>query len=191
MLIKIYLFLLGLLFFTTSSFAQTDLGFGDRFILGSSAGYLNHINPVYKDVVYHEIHWDKKAMVSLNPSFYAGIRWLSVFTRGSSVIYQEGQKDNYYVVGAFSEFDVIPETTHRLFIRLSYNYGNICICGIEDPYKVDGLHYPAIAIGTEYYFTKLLAVSIEGENLLILPRSERPTNFVRYGVGLKMRIDVE
>lgn len=182
--------LLVLLSFCLSSLsinAQTNQKFGDRFIIGQSFGYINQVNEFYKGVIFHELHWDKKAMISLNKSFYAGIRWLSIFTKGDSYNYSE-EKNSYYVVGAFSEFDVIPKFQHRAFVRLAYNYGNYCVCGPENPYKEDGLHYPAVAIGGEYYFTKHLAVSAEAENLFIMRRAANPDNFVRYGIGLKVSI---
>ncbi len=170
---------------------QADQSIGDRFILSSSAAYLPHINPeinrTYKGTVLHQIFWDKKAMVSIHRSFYGGIRWLSIFTKGNSFVYNK-EKEHYYIVGAFTEFDVLPQYQHRAYVRLAWNYGNYCLCGEEDPYKQDGLHYPSIAIGAEYYFTKQLAISVEGENLLTLPRSLKADNFVSYGIGLNYSI---
>lgn len=182
-------------FFLCSQFIQaqesTNQKFGERLIMGQSFGYINQVNEFYKGVIYHELHWDKKAMINLNKSFYVGIRWLSIFTRGDSYNYNQDKKDNHYVVGAFSEFDVIPQFHHRAFVRLAYNYGNFCVCGPENPIKEDGLHYPAIALGGEYYFTKHIAVTAEAENLLILRRSTNPDNFVRYGIGLKVSLSTK
>lgn len=168
--------------------AQTNQKFGERLIIGQSFGYINHVNEFYKGVIYHELHWDKKAQINLNKSFYVGIRWLSIFTKGDSFNYNKDKKDSYYVVGAFSEIDVIPKFQHRAFVRLSWNYGNYCVCGPENPFKEDGLHYPAIALGGEYYFTKHLAVTAEAENLFLINRSLDPDNFTRYGIGLKVSI---
>jgi len=190
MVIRFYLIFV-LFICWVSGHGQSNIGFAERFILGSSGTYISHVNEFDRGIAYHEFHWDKKAMVNINRSFYGGIRWLSIFARGNSILYEKGRRDSYYVVGAFAEYDVIPLFQHRGFIRVGWNYGNICVCGFEDPYKEDGLHYPAIGVGAEYYFTKHLAVMAEVENLLILTRSVEPDIFFRYGIGLRMQLNVQ
>ena len=185
-------FIFIILFISQTLLGQEEnQGFADRFIVGSSFGYIVQKNPVLKDLVFHEMHWNKEAMISFNRLFYGGIRWHSIFTKGSSFDYFGDSWDkweSYYLVGAFSEIDVIPKFQHRGIIRLGWNYGNYCVCGETDPYRQEGIHYPSISFGGEYYFAKNLAVSIEGETLLMLSKSVPVEAFTRYGIGLKYSI---
>jgi hypothetical protein len=163
--------------------AQTPQNFGDRLIVGTSFTYI----PLWEDgpeFTLDEYTWSKNIAVNLNRHFYLGIDFRNIWTRGS--MYQASDAQNqYYMVGAFSQFDFLPNERLRLFAEGSLYYGNYYQPLIrEDPYRKDGLVYVGMGAGLDLPLWKFLSLDLAFHFNKIPAEWRVSDNFTQYIIGL-------
>ena len=168
--------------FTSVFFAQEELKFGQRFIVGTSMTYILERNEFLPNN-YHEFTWNKNIAINITKSLYVGLSYQNIYTRGSSVRIKD-ENNNYNIFGAFLQYDFLPLRKDKLGIELSWNYGNYCTCGSDDPYKNDGLNYIGIGGGYERPITKLISAEVGFYLYDIIGKVENKYAFTQYIVGL-------
>jgi hypothetical protein len=141
-------------------FSQKKLKFAERLIYGSSLTYILHNDENFREIKFHEFTWNNNIAVNITPALYFGIGYMFVHTRGSMVFPNSPNKENYNLTSAFLQYDFIPNEKMRIFPEVSWSYGNYCFCGIEDPEKIEGLHYLGLGAGLDYPITDRLSIDV-------------------------------
>ena len=172
---------LGCVLFVSLLFVQDTNKLGNRLIVGTSLTYIWETNDDLPNT-YHEFTWNKNVAVNLNKYIYLGISHLNINTRGS-IFDTSKSKNNYYLTGIFSQFDFLPSKKERLFIEGSWNYGNYCTCGNEDPFREGGLHYLGIGLGYDYPIYKNISLDLSFVGYKPLNATDKYT-YTQYVIGL-------
>ena len=187
MLPKYFLLLLTLLL-SYSSFAQffgekqAPLRFAERGILGTSLTYIP--NQAERGApVYHELTWHKNIAVNITPSLYVGLSYLSLYTFGSS-IRRNNDRANYFLFGSFVQYDFLPKNKSRFFLESSWHRGNYCTCGVEDPYKREGLNYISLGFGFEFPLKYNFSLEVGGASYQILDSIRIKYTYTQYVAGI-------
>ena len=180
------LLIIFLLFFSLSMYAQTNPNFGQRIIIGSSLTWISDNDGAGFGYRFNEYTWEKNIAVNVNKSLYLGLSHKHIWSNGSTVM-PEGIKDNYYMFGAFGQYDFFPKRKMRLFAELSLNRGNYCTCYhllTVDPFKVENLNYLGTGGGVDLPITKFLSVDFSFMVHNILNDVPRKYAYNIYIVGL-------
>jgi hypothetical protein len=185
----LYLIPVFSLFVAANKTQAQDLKFAERLIVGTSLTYINHPNPNIRNIYFHELTWNKNIAVNLNRSFYFGLHHLNIYTRGSSALPNPDYRASQYLAGAFLQYDFLPEIRERLFLELSWSYGNYCTCGYDDPYRREGLRYLGGGVGGDIPINNFLSLDL-AFNLYrpVLLDVDYITGYTQYTVGLSFDI---
>ncbi len=164
--------------------------FGDRLIIGSSYTYISNNSYFDKRIKHHEFTLNVDAALNLNSRWYLGLSYKDIRTKGSTISKYKDKKENYYIVGLFTQYDFLHQNKYRLFAHVSGNYGNYCTCGDEDPYKVEGLHYLGLGMGFDYPLMPWLSIDLSGVGYIPLDKIDNSSSytFTQYVIGLNLDI---
>lgn len=172
-------------------------GFAERLIIGSSLTYIPTSLSQISEPVYHEFSWTNNIAVNINSYAYFGIEYINLFTKGNAY-YQSEEKNNYYLVGAFTQVDLLDLTARRtslkenkarLLVELAYYYGNYCECGYNtSPYKVEGLNYLGFGIGGDFPILNWLSLDVTFKSNSILKDIPEKFGYNYYILGLNIDI---
>lgn len=170
--------------------------FADRWILGSSLTYIRFSDGPLAESVYNEFSWTNNVAVNINQFVYFGIEYINLFTKYKG--YQIEEKNKYYLVGAFTQIDVlelagiytnIKERKGRFFVELAYYHGNYCECGFNSlPYQVDGLNYFGFGFGADYPILDWLSIDVAFKSNYNLADISEKTAYNYYILGLNIDI---
>jgi len=153
-----YLLAFTLLIFSQINSKAQNLRFAKRALIGTSITYFSDYQEDQFFIArYDEWTWDKHIAVNLNKSFYFGLSFKNIYSRGSSYIEGSTYSENSFVGGAFLQYDVLPKNRNRVYLQTAWQYGNYCTCGSDDPYEKDGLHYIGLGLGTTIFLNDWLA----------------------------------
>lgn len=166
----------------------TNKRLGDRFIIGTSLTYIPDFRGdglAEKRLRYDEWTWNKNIAVNLNKSIYIGLSYQNIYTYGSVIRAREfSEPAQYFLVGVFANYDFLPQKKNRLFAELSWNTGNYCTCGTDDPYYVDNLQYIGFGGGYDFPLNNYLSLDLAFSAYAILNDIEQKTAFTQYTIGL-------
>lgn len=175
--------------------AQTDTdsysspqNFGDRIIIGTSLTYIPASNE-FDEYTYHELTWHKNIAVYVGYNLYAGIQHLNIYTSGSVLFGVDDRRENYYMAGAFLQYDLLKKYKARIYPEVSYNIGNLCNCGNGDSYRVENLQYLGWGGGADYPITNWLSIEAGLHFYLIIQKQPvEKYGFSQYILGLNIDI---
>lgn len=94
---------------------------------------------------HREITWSNQLSVSITRGLYAGVQINSIYTWGTHV-----PKENFFLKGAFLQYDFLMKEKALGFLELNYLQGDYCTCAPEDPFRKFGLHYIGFGPGLDY-----------------------------------------
>ena len=170
------------LFLTLNLNAQNGLILGERLIIGNSLTYIWETNDDISSR-YNEFTWNKNISINLTPTIYAGLSYQNIRTKGS-IINNSSTTKNYQLIGAFFQYDFLPKMKNKLVVEASWNYGNFCTCGNEDPYKENGLNYIGIGGGYEVPLSKIISLDLSFIAYNILEEIDSKYSYTQYIIGL-------
>lgn len=119
----------------------------------------------YDDVGYYnfnELTWLSQVSVTLTRGLYVGIVVNSIYTMQTGM-----PNENYFLKGAFVQYDLTKKRKMMTFLELSYMQGDYCTCMSNAPFRKIGLQYIGFGAGFEY---PILNSSFYGSASFILHR---------------------
>lgn len=125
-------------------------GYSQGIKFGFNASYIIDDQVTFNSPLegYHLLQLHGNTQYYLTPSHSLGLQYIHILTYGSSYKISE-DKEQYYILGAFYQYDIIPKSNFEVFPEISLLYGNYCPCGKTDPYKVSGLVYFGYGLGVD------------------------------------------
>lgn len=166
------------------SFGQSDLGFGERWIIGISWTYRNGTN-TNTEIKYHEWASSSNIATNLTPSLYFGISDIGIRKRSNDFVGEE-VKSKFRMYNAFFQYDFIPQKKSRLFVESSIGVSNYCTCGLfDEPGLRKKTTYLGLGVGYDFPIYKdviYLDLSLLSYNILNKIETKKP--FYQYVIGL-------
>lgn len=169
----------------TSIFSQDkEYSFADKIIVGASHTYIRYSED-NNDEKFHELVTNVNVSTNVFNDFYVGLSYLDIRNRLTSIILTEPIKDNYYMAGAFIQYDFLKENKNRLLGEVSYHYGNYCNCGKGDyPFKSENLSYFGFGGSYDWNLVKGLYLDTGFNVYTIINKRDRKDIFAQYVIGL-------
>jgi hypothetical protein len=166
--------------------------FLDRLILGSSLTIIP--DDSYKlpnsSGTYNrwEYTWNTNLAIDISRRWRFGFQYLSIYAKKYASI-----KENFFITGSFLQYNFIPKNLkrYRIYVETSYNLGNYCTCGEEEPYKKDNLKYLGLGAGADFRITDWLHFDFAVANYDILNKILGKYNYTQYIFGFEFALPLK
>ncbi len=163
--------------------------FAEQLVIGGSFTYLRFAEEDDLER-YHEMVTHVNLATNVYKNVYVGISYMDIRTRFSNIFTPEAVKDNYYMAGAFAQYDFLGNQKNKLIGELSYHYGNYCTCGKGNPYESDRLSYFGFGGAYEWHLYKGLYLDTGFNVYTIINKRERKDIFTQYILGINYQLDL-
>ncbi len=161
--------------------AQAQSYFGKELIVGANYTFKFDIDPDLYTEWYLQHVLNTNIAVSITKHYYLGISYFGIATRDG---YFPNNKHRFSMTGIFNQFQFFKWPNGHMHAEVSGHYGNFCSCGLEDPYKLEGLFYIGYGGGAELKIYKGLFLDVGFYNYNILSDVPRKYNNTQYVIGL-------
>jgi hypothetical protein len=162
-----------------------DLKIGQRLIVGTSLTYIYNVEgSFFKDPRYQEFIWKKSIAINLNKSIYWGLSHHNIYSNGSSYVFNSNYRERTFIAGTFLQYDFLHRYKERVYLEVSWNYGNHCSCGLGDLYKKDGLSYFGLGGGFTFPITKIISLDLAFIGYFITSDENAKYAYNPYIIGL-------
>lgn len=181
---KSFLLFISILICTISITAQENkYSFADEIIFGASHTYIRYAEDE-NEGKFHEFVTNVNISTNVFNEFYVGLSYLDIRNRYSNVLTPEAIKDNYYMAGAFVQYNFLKGRKDRLMGEVSYHYGNYCNCGKGNPYESANLSYFGFGAAYDLPLIKGLYLDTGFNVYTIINKREQKDIFAQYIIGL-------
>ena len=184
---KITLTLILLVLVTGICEASPRQYFARYMIAGTS---LTYIRNTYEDSYGYtypddEFTWNINVGIPLTKKLFTGLQVLNIYASEVSV-----PKEYYVIYGLFSQYNFLKDHQHRLFIELSINKGNYCLCDYL-PSRHENLYYLGMGLGYDLPLSKRipgLYLDLAFLAYGILNPIENKDLYTQYIIGINYRL---
>ena len=90
------------------------------------------------------------------------------------------------VLGLHGEFDLVPKSQHRFYLKLGGAVGDYCTCGDELPRRNTGLVYVRYGTGIHVVIAGPLQIALGFEGNSILSKVSDDYDYNIFTIGLRM-----
>lgn len=172
-------------------FAQEDRHFANELILGASFTYLRFADDDF-EYRYHEMTSNINLSTHIAKNVYLGLGYMNIRSISKSLVLEK-EKNGYFMVGVFVQYDFLPQQKNRLMAEISYHYGNYCTCGKSNPYRPyesSNLSYFGFGGSYDWHLVKGLFLDIGFNVYTIINKREKKDIFTQYVVGLNYHFNL-
>lgn len=173
------LILVVCLLFTSIVHGQS--GFADYLSVGSSITYMNFNED---EIQNKEITWAVNLGVPITQRILLGLNYLNITTRIKNSISNENYNKDYFVVGAFVQYDFLKNYKSRLFGEAGVYTGNYCTCDEISGFQKDDLFYYNWGAGVNWHLYRGLFLDISFNAYYIINDVFLKFAYTQYVVGL-------
>ena len=174
-----------ILFFSSISlFGQSDTHFGKQIIAGSAFSYIPNAGFESYEINHIEFTWTNNVSVSLSKRFHVGLEHKMIFAEKSNL--GDNPYEDYYMIGAFTQIDILEIKNFRTFGQLGFDFGNYCPCSPQkDPIIQDNTSYISGGLGLNYRISKYFSLDVSSSFSYILKRVDfDPRLYSNFSLGV-------